>query len=300
MSVYSILASAIKKTFGIKDYSKLKKDVHKRFGKIIYKKKYYATDIVHVMCSLGMKSGSIVCIHCAMKEFYNYIGTPKDLIDEILKVIGPDGTLMMPAYPKKSLLLNPNYIFNIKEDPTDAGALAESFRKYPGVLRSISVQHSVCAIGRYAEYLVKDHQKAHDPWGEESPYRRLCELGGIAFNLGMPDSYIGTFHHCVESTLQYDYPYWAQFFLNKSKYRYYNEDGIVEEYECFDCNIERRLSPRNITRFFTSNDWAKVKLSNLLIKAFYIEDCYPKMLDLGKKGIAIYYIPSPRKYSFNK
>ncbi len=116
----------------------------------------------------------------------------------------------------------------------------------------------------------------------------------------MPKSYIGTFHHCVESELQYQYPYWAQFFLEKKSYKYYDDDGAVKEYECYDCNIERRLAPHKITKYFTKDDWAEDKISNLLIKAFYTNNCFPKMLDLGKKGIGIYYIPKTKGYSFEK
>ncbi len=299
MSIYSKIAFVLKNFLGIKDFSKFEKNIHKRIGKFLYKKKYYPRDVVNAMCSLGMKSGCLVCIHCAMKEFYNYVGTPEDLIDEILKVLGPDGTLMMPAYPNQDIASISGYVFDKDKDPTDAGALAEAFRKYPGVLRSISIQHSVCAIGRYADYLTRDHQNAHDPWGEESPYRRLCKMGGMVFNLGMPDSYIGTFYHCIESTLQYDYPYWAQFFSEKKINKYYACDGSIKEYQCYDSNIERRIRPHRITKYFTDEDWKKVKVSNLLIKVFYIDKCYPKMLNLGKKGISIYYIPNPRNYSFN-
>ncbi len=175
MSLYSFFANTIKKILGIEDFSKFSKDVHKRVGKVIYKKKYSSKELISTMCSLGMKAGSVVCIHCAMKEFYNYKGTPEDIIKEILDVIGPKGTLMMPSYPRKDIINKPGYVFNRATDPTDAGALAEAFRKYPGVKRSVSVQHSVSAIGYYADYLIKDHFKCHDPWRKGSRYQRLCE-----------------------------------------------------------------------------------------------------------------------------
>ena len=46
-----------------------------------------------------MVKGSTVCIHAAMKEFYNYQGTTEELIHKVMDVITSEGTLMMPAYP---------------------------------------------------------------------------------------------------------------------------------------------------------------------------------------------------------
>ena len=248
------------------------------------------------MREMGMKPGSLVCIHASMKEFYNYDGTAKELIESIIDALGPTGTLMMPAFPKYSLVNSPGYVFDSANDPTGAGYLAEEFRKFPGVRRSINVQHSVCVYGQYADLLTRGHENCHDCWGEGSPWLLFCHLGGIVFNLGMPRSYIGTFHHCVESELQYDYSYWALFFTKQVKYRYYSSEHEIKEYTSFVSDLERRTRESKVTRHFNKNDWSIKKISNLEIKAFYTKHCYPKMLALGKKGICVYYIPNPKPF----
>lgn len=293
------MGATIKRLFGIKDISLLKKEIHKNVGKLFYHKKYTARDIVSIMNELGVHKGSVVCIHCSMKEFYNYKGTADELITEILNEIGPEGTLMMPAFPKYSLVNKENYVFDKDNDATGAGFLAETFRKYPGVIRSINVQHSVCAIGKYADYLTKDHHKTHDCWDKDSPWQRMIELDAIVINLGMPDYYIGTFDHCVESILQYEHPYWAQFFTKKVDYKYYIIDKKVETYTNYTSEIERRTHERNVTKFFDKTRMQKRKLSNLSIKVFYSKNCLKDMLELGRKGIGIYYVPNPKKFRFN-
>ena len=55
----------VKKMTGIKDISAFRKDVKKVVGSIIYHKKYNADDVVRVMQDMGMKKGSVVCIHAA-------------------------------------------------------------------------------------------------------------------------------------------------------------------------------------------------------------------------------------------
>lgn len=298
LSIYTKCGKIIKLAFGIKDFSLFRKNLHKSFGKLIYHKKYSAVDLVNLMQEMGMKRGSLVCIHSSMKEFYNYLGTADELIQEILNVIGNEGTLMMPAFPKKDLVARPDYIFDKLNDSTGAGYLAETFRKYPGVKRSINVRHSACAIGRYADYLTKDHQNAHDCWGKESPWQRFCELGGMVFNLGLPRSYMGTFHHCIESVLQYEHPYWEQFFTEKKIHYYYGDDGTIKEYINYETNLDRRTRKKNVTQYFTEDDWCIKKISNLEIKVFYTGHCFPKMLELGRKGICVYYVPNPQNYYF--
>lgn len=298
-SIYSIIAKYIKNILGIKDFSLFRKEIHKRAGQVIYHKKFNVDDLIEVMCSMGMKEGSIICIHSSMKEFYNYQGSVKEIIDKILSIIGPKGTLVMPAFPVKTLSEKEGYVFNLITDPTGAGLLAEVFRQYPGVVRSANVQHSICAIGEYAEFLVKDHTKDHDCWGKLSPWYRMCELNAIVFNLGMPRNYIGTFHHCVESMLQYEHPYWAQFFTVVKEFRYYDSDGHIVKYREYMGDLDRRTHERRVFKRFTSADWRIDKLSNLEIKAFYSQHCFKTLLDLGRKGISVYYIPSPSKYKFS-
>lgn len=299
-SVITKLGIIVKKITGIHDISIWRKNLKKNVGKIIYHKKYTAKDLVNVMKSMGMSPGSIVCIHSSMKEFYNYTGSAEELITEILNVIGSEGTLAMPAFPSKEISSKPNYIFDKNKDKTGAGFLAETFRKYPGVKRSINIQHSVCAIGKYADWLLKDHHKCHDCWDVDSPWMRMCKLGALVFNIGMPRSYIGTFHHCVESALQYDYPYWTQFFNKKCTYRYYDEDYNILEYKAVTSKLERRTRKKKVTKYFNNNDWQIRKISNLEIKIFYTANCFPKMLDLAKHGIGVYYVPSTKGYKFDE
>lgn len=73
----------------------------------------------------------------------------------------------------------------------------------------------------------------------------MMQLNVIVFNLGMPYTYIGTFHHCVESVLQYEHPYWAQFFNTTVEYFYYNEDSMIQSYYEFESNLDRRTKEKN-------------------------------------------------------
>lgn len=296
MTVESFIV-IVKKMLGIKDFSLLKKNIHKNIGKLIYHKRYTSDDLIFIMERMGMKKGSLVCIHSSMKEFYNYDGTVEELISKILESIGSEGTLMMPAFPDYSLLKE-GYIFDLESDRTGAGYLAETFRKYPEVQRSINVLHSVCAIGPLAEYLLKDHHKGTDCWDTMSPWYRLCENDGLIFNLGMPRNYIGTFEHCVESILKYEHPYWAQFFTRKETFYYYDANRNICSYVGFMSEIPRRTCEMRIFKWFSDLDWRISRISNLEIKVFYSKHCLDKMLNLGRIGVSLYWKPSTKKFKF--
>lgn len=297
-SLLTRLGKLVKKWTGIADLSLAKKQIHKAVGRIFHHKKYGAQDIVNQMALLGLKEGSIVCIHASMKEFYNYEGTPEELISRILEIIGPEGTLMMPAFPRKDLIRKPGYVFDVEKDPTGAGLLAETFRNYPGVVRSINVQHSVCAIGKYAAELTRGHENTRDCWDKNSPWYRLCRLNGLVFNLGMPSWYIGTFEHCVESLLRDEHPYYAQFFTRHQEWNYYAKDGSVKTYSNDMPANERRTRERKVRRYFSPDEYRKARISNLKISVYEAGPCLDRMLMLGRKGITIYYVPDPRQFEF--
>ena len=297
-SIYTKLGCVIKKITGINDISMFRKKIKCGIEKIIYRKKYDENDLVLKLQEMGVKRGCVVCIHSSMKEFFNYTGTAQDLIRKIMDVISDEGTLIMPSFPQNSLREKNDYVFDPTNDATGAGYLAETFRKFPNVRRSKNVQHSVCAWGKYADWLVKDHHLCYDCWDVNSPWQRMITLNAIVLNLGLPRSFMGTFHHCVESVLQYEHPYWAQFFNEEKTYKYYNENHEIETYKAWTSTIDRRTRKKNVTKYFTKKDWSIKSISNLEIKAFYTNNCFPKMLQLGRKGISVYYVPSPKKYTF--
>jgi len=291
---YIRIVKSLKRFVGIDDFSLFRKRWKKRIGKLIFHKKYTAGDLVSVMVEMGMKPGSLVCIHSSMMEFYNYRGSAEELISKIIEAIGPDGTLMMPSF---HISKDENHIFDPLNDKTQAGYLAETFRKYPGVIRSCNQRAAVCAIGKLADYLTSEHHESDNCWDKKSPWYKLCQNNGLIFNLGLPRTYMGTFHHCVESILKNEHPYWEQFFNKKVVRRFYLNNR-EEKREYSECTIIRKTREKNIFKYFDSSDMKIRRISNLEIKVFDGFNCLNKMIDLGRKGVSVYSIPSPKEYKF--
>lgn len=292
--------------WGINGISLFIKKQKKKFVKLIFRKKYTADDLIKEMCEMGMKKGSVVFIHSAMTQFYNYQGSALELIAKIIEVIGEEGTLMMPAYPKNKKKLykqakeTSEVIFDVKKTPSGAGYLSEVFRTYPGVKRSINLQHSVCAYGNLAEYFVSDHHLSKIAWDEYSPYYKLGNKEGLIFCLGL-DSYLRnvTMIHCTETNLREKYAYFSSFFGEKITYNYVDHlNNIGTQQLILPINGGVR-SLKVIKKNFSKKKFKRRKLSNLSIEVVESMYMYKTCIDLAEKGISIYKKPSTRGYLKN-
>lgn len=271
-----------------------------RLGKRLFKKTITAKEVVETMQSLGMKEGSVVMVHCSWDEFYNCVDTPEDLIKSILTVIGTKGTLCMPAIP----FIRGKKIFNVNRTVTNAGLLAESFRTYPGVKRSIHVQHSVCAIGPQSDYLLLEHHKGETCWDTHSPFYRFSEVGALVFAIGLGKFWPGTEIHCVESLLKNELPYYSDMFeKDKTEFFYVDHNGEIKSYFNYDlCKSKehrREISYfkcRRIVKKYLKPKYAQI--SNLQIAAFEASDVVSTLVKLARQGIDVYGKPSKKGYKF--
>lgn len=289
------LAQSVKKKLGIENFESFKKKQKRKILRFFYKEKFNADQLISIMKTMGMKNGSVVFIHSSMTEFYNYKGTAQELIDKIIEVIGQEGTLMMPAYPK-IIKMNKDVDFDVLNSVSGAGYLSEVFRKYPGVKRSINLQHSVCAYGKLADYFTSEHHLSITTWDEFSPYYKMSQLKTLVFAFGLP-YFLGTMIHCTESILRTKYKYFQLFFTKEIEYKYRDEQGNIGVHKYLTHNLARKRSKKMIVKkYFNKKQFNKIKLSNLdieMVEAKYTLNLY---LDLAKKGITMYTVPSPKQY----
>ncbi len=162
------------------------------------------SDIVAGLRSLGLKAGDKVIAHSALSAFGRVKGGADAVIDALLEVLGEEGTLLMPT-------MGGGQPFDIRTTPSRVGAVTETFRKRPGVLRSLHPSHSVCAYGKDAAWFVAGHERAPTAYNEGTPYRRILDFGKILL-LGV-DQDRNTCLHAIEAmagapylrTIQRDY-----------------------------------------------------------------------------------------------
>jgi aminoglycoside 3-N-acetyltransferase len=143
-----------------------------------------AASLLADFASLGMRRDMIVMVHSSLGRVGRTEGGPIAVIEALLEVLGPDGTLVMPA--ESPQLSDPASleVFDPKTTATTMGAIPEAFRSYPGTHRSSHPLVSVCANGRRARAITAEHALELCE-GRGTPFEKLYELDGWTLLLGV-------------------------------------------------------------------------------------------------------------------
>lgn len=159
-------------------------------------------DLVNDLENLGLSKGDVVMVHTSLKEIGYVCGGAQTVIEALIEVVGCEGTIMMPTQSWKNLDPETGVHWDAEENdwdkiregwpaydkritPTNTmGAVAEMFRQWPGCIRSDHPARSVCAWGKYAEYLTLEHTLSNI-FGEGSPIAKLYELDAKVLLLGV-------------------------------------------------------------------------------------------------------------------
>ena len=167
--------------------------------------------LAHDLRDLGVKSGMTLLVHSSLSSLGWVNGGPVAVIQAILDVLTPRGTLIMPTHSgdlsDPAIWENPpvpeSWWPLIREtmpayDPATTqtrgmGRIPESFRTMPNVLRSSHPAMSFAAIGASADVVTSTHALDF-PLGEESPLAQICNLNGWVLLLGVGFDNNTSFH----------------------------------------------------------------------------------------------------------
>ena len=263
-----------------------------RLSKRIHRQHVSVSDLRRQLIELGVTRGRTLYVHSSWNQFYNVPLKPSEMIDLLRDLLGPEGTLAMPAFPIRQ---NPDKIFLVDKAPVYTGLLCEIFRRQHGVRRSIHLSSSVCAIGPNADFLTRDHHHTEMPWGENSPFLRLAELDTRILGLGAGFEYM-TPLHSVECVLYDEIPFFQQIFSGTIKYRWKRANGETGEHEYRQRTGDIR--PLRLRRHFGSDICVDRRLSNLRILAADAKPFIEHAVMLGRKGITMYVDPTPKPELF--
>jgi aminoglycoside 3-N-acetyltransferase len=149
----------------------------------------------------GLRAGDTALVHARLSAFGWIPGHAETVIQALLSVLGPGGTLIVPAF--SGHLSDPSHWQNppVPEawwpvirtempafEPSltvtrGVGALPEMVRKWHGASRSGHPQSSFAAIGPRAQSLLSG-QELESEFGPGSPLERLVEAEGKVLFLG--------------------------------------------------------------------------------------------------------------------
>ena len=158
-----------------------------------------------------LQPGTTVLLHSSLSSLGYVVGGAQTVIQALLDVLGPEGTLVVPTHtgdnsdpsewaapPVPEEWWQPIRDSTPAFDPQlsktrEMGAIPELLRTWPGAKRSDHPQTSFAALGRLAEYVTKGH--ALDcRLGESSPLARLEEVDAKVVLLGVGYDRCTAFH----------------------------------------------------------------------------------------------------------
>jgi aminoglycoside 3-N-acetyltransferase len=158
--------------------------------------------------SLGIGAGDNVLVHSAFRRASGFSGTASDVIESLLKVVGPDGHLLMMSMPYRGSsqrYADGDPLFDVRRTPSAMGLISEVFRRRPDVVRSLSPLHPVLAHGPLAAWFTADHDTSPYSCGKGSPFERFLNTGGTCLFFDAPYGAL-TFMHYVEDCFRAQLP----------------------------------------------------------------------------------------------
>ena len=180
--------------------------------------------------SLGLKSGDVIMMHSSMKAL-DTKRSPVELINDIISVIGTEGTLLIPALTYDNVRADKPR-FSVSSTEPCIGLIPRTFFKMEGVIRSKHPTHSVCAFGKYAAEMTGDHHLDETPAGPNSPFMKMPIYKGKLLFIG-DVVHCCTLMHGIEEIVK------APYTLKKEPTHYIIEDGAsVFEKDFYDHDFE--------------------------------------------------------------
>jgi aminoglycoside 3-N-acetyltransferase len=176
---------------------------------------------------LGVQRGDLLNIKVSLKSIGHVEGGPKTVIDALMDVVGPEGTVVtesfVSAYPLPMSKRNATKISD-RWTPSYAGAVANAMIRYPNSYRSLHPIQKFSAVGALAEELTQSHTAVSYAY---DVLRKMCEMRGHNLKIGRDDKVpgVGTTHVAIGYHLGLTQD-WPPFGVN-----YLNEDGEVVTFE---------------------------------------------------------------------
>ncbi len=163
----------------------------------------------NALIQLGIKRGDTLFVHSSFSTFNGFQGSPQDVIDCLIDVLGGNGNLLMPSMQYRSSSyeqLQRNELFDVRKTFSKMGLITEIFRRKEGVLRSLHPTHAVLAWGKDAARIVDGHEKCLYPCGTHTPFDKFRSLNGKVLFFDVTFNTF-TFIHHIEDLIKNELPF---------------------------------------------------------------------------------------------
>lgn len=230
---------------------------------------------------LGIEKGDILIVHSSMEGLKSLGADVKEIIDQLLNLVGEEGTLVIPTFPKYNKKKTYNGesidIYDVKRTLCWTGMLPNIFLRYKDVIRSEFPYCTLAAKGYYANEMMKHTWESDVAQGKNSAWGFCAEHHAKVLFLGVKAFHSITESHMVEDYLDSKWPI-REWYENK-KY----------------CIITSNKEEKIVSIRQRKNNWAK------FIPEYYNESMLElngDIINVNYNNIDISFIPD--LYDFNQ
>jgi aspartate racemase len=159
---------------------------------------YTPLQLENTLKTMGITAGDTLLMHSAFHVLNGFDGTPDQVIDCVLRLIGESGNLAMVSLPytrSTSTYLQVGTPFDVQHTMSAMGVITEMFRHRPGVVRSLNPAHPIVACGPAAAWLIADHEHTLYSCGKGSPFEKLVHVQAKALFFDVSLRKMTFFHH---------------------------------------------------------------------------------------------------------
>ncbi len=183
-------------------------------------KKYLPFDLIaSKIVSLGVVPGDILIIHTSGKELQRTHLSPVEIINSLIHLLGPEGTLVAPAIPffleehkgSKRLtdeICSKRLVYDIKNTPSWTGVIPNTMLKMIDAKRSRHPLNTTVAIGKHAEQMMRLNIAELDPTacGINSSWKYCADRNAKILFLGVDAAHNMTMIHVAEDAWEEQWP----------------------------------------------------------------------------------------------
>ena len=159
----------------------------------------------------GVGEGSLLIVHSSYDGLRSTGLSPKEIIDELLNLVGESGTLAMPVIrtfkespsPEERLrqgIVPPVCKYNIKRTPVSSGIIPAMMLRYQNAVTSKHPLNPLCAIGPLARDMMKHNIEGDSPspHGANSCWKYCLDHNAFICGLGTDLRHHNTMGHVAE------------------------------------------------------------------------------------------------------
>jgi len=181
--------------------------IHKQIKNVNFEK------IIEWYKHMGIGQGDLLIVHSSYAGLAAVELSPDQIIDNLLKLIGPNGTLVMPVIrsyreePNPEQLLkvstdNVISVYDVKRTPVTSGLLPFRLMRRKNALISHHPLNPLCAIGPLAKKMMANNLYGDfpSPHGPYSSWRFCYDHGAKVVSLGIDIEHHNTIIHIAEES----------------------------------------------------------------------------------------------------